>query len=54
MKYTSEKKQSILQITIGAIFTLTPTIAIFQVIAAALGIGLLSYEPILIKSLFII
>ncbi len=52
MKYTSEKKQSILQITIGAIFTLTPIIAIFQVIAAALGIGLLSYEPILIKSLF--
>jgi ATP-binding cassette, subfamily B, bacterial len=52
MRYTSEKKQSPLQITIGAIFTVTPTIAIFQVIAAALGIGLLSYEPILIKSLF--
>lgn len=52
MRYTPGKNQSPVQITIEAIFKVAPTIAIFQVLAAALGIGLLSYEPILIKSLF--
>ena len=52
MNYTKEKTNSSVQITIDALFTATPTIAIFQIITAALGIGLLSYEPILIKSLF--
>lgn len=41
-----------LQTTLRVMFRARPLAAIFQVIAAALGIGLLSYEPILIKALF--
>ena len=41
-----------LRTTLLAMFKASPIASVFQVLAAALGVGLLSYEPVLIKGLF--